>query len=74
MPIYSFFILKIKLDAYNAAAIALTAIMLAGIFQILFIVMRLGNTTLMSYTVISGFVSGVGVIIVLLQLYIIIKI
>ncbi len=49
--------------------------MLAGIFQILFRVIRLGKyITLMPYTVISGFMSGVGVIIVLLQLYIIIKI
>lgn len=50
-------------------AIAFTVIMLGGLFQILFGIMRLGKyITLMPYTVISGFMSGVGVIIILLQI------
>ena len=50
-------------------AIAFTVVMLGGIFQILFGVMRLGiYITLMPYTVISGFMSGVGIIIILLQI------
>ncbi|WP_008317128.1 SulP family inorganic anion transporter [Leptolyngbya sp. PCC 6406] len=50
-------------------AIAFTVVMLGGLLQILFGVMRLGQyITLMPYTVISGFMSGIGVIIVLLQL------
>ncbi len=50
-------------------AIAFTTIMLSGIFQIIFGVMRLGKyITLMPYTVISGFMSGIGVIIILLQI------
>ena len=49
--------------------LAFTAIFLGGLFQILFGVMRLGKyITLMPYTVISGFMSGVGVIIILLQI------
>jgi len=55
-------------DPENGAAIAFTVIMLGGIFQILFGIMRLGKyITLMPYTVISGFMSGIGVIIILLQ-------
>ncbi len=47
---------------------AFTAVMLSGLFQILFGVLRLGQfITLMPYTVISGFMSGIGVIIVVLQ-------
>ncbi len=50
-------------------ALAFTVVMLGGLFQILFGVMRLGQyITLMPYTVISGFMSGIGVIIILLQL------
>lgn len=50
-------------------AMAFTVVMLGGILQILFGVMRLGQyITLMPYTVISGFMSGIGVIIILLQL------
>ncbi|WP_096620211.1 SulP family inorganic anion transporter [Calothrix sp. NIES-3974] len=50
-------------------AMAFTVIMLGGLLQILFGVMRLGQyITLMSYTVISGFMSGIGVIIILLEL------
>ena len=50
-------------------AIAFTVVMLGGLFQILLGVMKLGQyITLMPYTVISGFMSGIGVIIVILQL------
>ncbi|NMG56979.1 SulP family inorganic anion transporter [Geitlerinema sp. P-1104] len=50
-------------------AIAFTIVMMAGAFQILFGVLRLGKyVTLMPYTVISGFMSGIGVIMVILQL------
>lgn len=49
-------------------AMAFTAVMLSGAFQIAFGLLRLGQfITLMPYTVISGFMSGIGVIIVALQ-------
>ncbi len=52
-----------------ALAIAFTVVMLGGLFQILLGLMKLGQyITLMPYTVISGFMSGIGVIIILLQL------
>jgi len=45
-----------------------TAVMLAGLFQIGFGVLRLGEyIRLVPYPVVSGFMSGIGVIIVLLQ-------
>ena len=50
-------------------AMAFTVVMLGGLFQILFGVFKLGKyITLMPYTVISGFMSGIGVIIILLQI------
>ena len=50
-------------------AMAFTVVMLGGMLQILLGLMRLGQyITLLPYTVISGFMSGIGVIIVLLQL------
>lgn len=53
----------------SGAAIAFTTVMLGGIFQILFGLMRLGKyITLMPYTVISGFMSGIGVIIILIEI------
>ena len=53
----------------SGIAMAFTAVMLGGVFQILFGMLRLGQfITLMPYTVISGFMSGIGVIIVALQL------
>ncbi|WP_019509067.1 SulP family inorganic anion transporter [Pleurocapsa sp. PCC 7319] len=55
-------------DSENGVAIAFTVIMLAGIFQILFGVMKLGKyITLMPYTVISGFMSGIGLIIIFIE-------
>ncbi|NES24020.1 MAG: SulP family inorganic anion transporter, partial [Symploca sp. SIO3E6] len=50
-------------------AMAFTVVMLGGLFQILFGLLRLGKyITLMPYTVISGFMSGIGVIIILIQI------
>ena len=50
-------------------AMAFTVVMLAGVFQIIFGVLKLGRyVTMMPYTVISGFMSGIGVILIILQL------
>ncbi len=50
-------------------AMAFSVVMLGGLLQIVFGLMHLGQyITLMPYTVISGFMSGIGVIIILLQL------
>ena len=50
-------------------AMAFTVVMLAGVFQIMFGVLKLGKyVTLMPYTVISGFMSGIGVILIILQI------
>jgi SulP family sulfate permease len=50
-------------------AIAFTVVMLAGMFQIFFGVIRIGRyINLVPFPVISGFMSGIGVIIILLQL------
>ena len=61
-----------KLIAENpeqGMVMAFTAVMLSGVFQILFGILRLGQfITLMPYTVVSGFMSGIGVIIVILQI------
>lgn len=53
----------------SGLALAFTVVILGGAFQILFGLLRLGEyITLMPYTVISGFMSGIGVIIFVLQL------
>ncbi|XLQ12102.1 MAG: SulP family inorganic anion transporter [cyanobacterium endosymbiont of Epithemia adnata isolate EadnSB Bon19] len=53
----------------NGLAMAFTVVMLAGIFQIIFGLLKLGKyVTLMPYTIISGFMSGVGIILIILQL------
>jgi SulP family sulfate permease len=53
----------------NGLAMAFTVVIIAGIFQILFGVLRLGKyITLMPYSVISGFMSGIGVILIILQI------
>jgi SulP family sulfate permease len=50
-------------------AMAFTVVMLAGLFQIAFGFLRLGRyITQMPYTVISGFMSGIGIILVVLQI------
>jgi SulP family sulfate permease len=56
-------------DPENGLAMAFTVVMLAGIFQIIFGFFKLGRyITLMPYTVISGFMSGIGFILVILQI------
>ena len=53
----------------TAVAMAFAAIVLGGIFQILFGFLRLGQfITLMPYAVISGFMSGIGAIILALEI------
>ncbi|WP_036480596.1 SulP family inorganic anion transporter [Myxosarcina sp. GI1] len=53
----------------NGLAMAFTVVMLAGVFQIIFGMLKLGRyVTLMPYTVISGFMSGIGVILIILQI------
>ena len=52
----------------NGIAMAFTVVMIAGIFQILLGALNLGKyITLMPYSVISGFMSGIGVILIILQ-------
>ncbi|MEB3278903.1 MAG: SulP family inorganic anion transporter [Lyngbya sp.] len=56
-------------DEQTGMAMAFTVVMLAGIFQFVFGVLKLGKyITLMPYTVISGFMSGIGIILIILQL------
>ena len=56
-------------DPANGMAMAFTVVILAGLFQILLGVLRLGKyVTLMPYTVVSGFMSGIGIILIILQL------
>ncbi|MEB3333117.1 MAG: SulP family inorganic anion transporter [Synechococcaceae cyanobacterium] len=53
----------------NGLAMAFTVVMLAGVFQIAFGLLKLGRyITQMPYTVISGFMSGIGIILVVLQI------
>ncbi|MBD2549215.1 SulP family inorganic anion transporter [Microcystis elabens FACHB-917] len=56
-------------DPENGLAMAFTVVMLAGVFQIIFGLLKLGRyITQMPYTVISGFMSGIGIILMVLQL------
>jgi SulP family sulfate permease len=56
-------------DPAQALAIAFTVVMLSGVFQILYGLFRLGRyITQMPYTVISGFMSGIGTILIILQI------
>ena len=53
----------------NGLAMAFTVVMMAGIIQIILGSLRLGKyVTLMPYTVVSGFMSGIGIILIILQL------
>jgi SulP family sulfate permease len=53
----------------NGMAMAFTVVVMAGFFQITFGLMRLGKyVTLMPYPVVSGFMSGIGVILIILQI------
>lgn len=50
-------------------AMAFTVVMIAGVFQITLGLLKLGKyITLMPYSVISGFMSGIGIILILLQI------
>ena len=56
-------------DPARGLAMGFTVVMLAGVFQILFGVLRLGKyITMLPYNVISGFMTGIGVILIFLQL------
>jgi SulP family sulfate permease len=53
----------------TGVAISFTVVMMAGAFQILLGTLKLGKyITLMPYSVISGFMSGIGIILIILQL------
>jgi len=53
----------------NGLAMAFTVVMMGGVFQIIFGLLGLGKyITLMPYTVISGFMSGIGWILIILQI------
>ncbi|MGY6529906.1 MAG: bicarbonate transporter BicA [Cyanobacterium sp.] len=50
-------------------AMGFTVVMMAGVFQILFGVLKLGKyITMLPYNVISGFMTGIGVILIFLQI------
>ena len=50
-------------------AMAFTVVVMAGLFQMFFGVMRLGKfVTMMPYSVVSGFMSGIGIILIILQI------
>ncbi len=50
-------------------AMAFTTVMLTGFFQVVFGALKLGRyVTMMPYTVISGFMSGIGFILIIIQL------
>ena len=50
-------------------AMAFTVVMMAGIFQIIIGALNLGRyVTLMPYNVVSGFMSGIGIILIILQI------
>ncbi|MEO1622898.1 MAG: SulP family inorganic anion transporter, partial [Cyanobacteria bacterium J06632_3] len=56
-------------DPENGMAMAFTVVMMAGIFQIIIGTLKLGKyVTLMPYNVVSGFMSGIGVILIILQI------
>jgi SulP family sulfate permease len=56
-------------DPGQGAALAFTVVVLGGLFQILFGILRIGKyIELVPHPVISGFMSGIGVIIILLQI------
>ena len=55
-------------DPAHGAALAFTVVMLGGLFQIAFGVLKLGKyIELVPHPVVSGFMTGIGVIIILLQ-------
>ena len=53
----------------NGLALAFSVVVLGGIFQILFGVLKLGKyISMVPYSVISGFMSGIGIIIIILEI------
>ncbi len=53
----------------HGMAMAFTVVMLAGVFQIIFGFLKLGRyITLMPYTVVSGFMSGIGILLMILEI------
>jgi SulP family sulfate permease len=55
-------------DHAQGVALAFTVVMLGGLFQIVFGILKLGKyIELVPHPVVSGFMSGIGVIIILLQ-------
>ena len=56
-------------DPVMGPALAFTVVMMGGLFQILFGVLKLGKyIALVPFPVVSGFMTGIGVIIIILQL------
>jgi sulfate permease, SulP family len=56
-------------DPAHGAALAFTVVIMGGLFQILFGLVKMGRyINLIPHPVVSGFMSGIGVIIILLQL------
>ncbi|MDH5711389.1 MAG: SulP family inorganic anion transporter [Gammaproteobacteria bacterium] len=56
-------------DPGRGAALAFTVVVMGGLFQILFGILRIGKyIELVPHPVVSGFMSGIGVIIILLQI------
>jgi SulP family sulfate permease len=59
----------VALDPVGGSAIAFTVVMMGGVFQILFGLLRIGRyINYVPQPVISGFMTGIGVIIIALQL------
>jgi len=59
----------IATEPEQGLAMAFTVVMIAGVFQIILGLLNLGKyISLMPYSVISGFMSGIGLILVILQL------
>ena len=56
-------------DPEHGLAMAFTVVIFAGVFQIILGALKLGKyITIMPYSVISGFMSGIGIVLVILQL------
>ena len=59
----------IALNPEDGLAMAFTVVVMAGLFQMAFGFMRLGKfVTMMPYSVVSGFMSGIGIILIILQI------
>ena len=57
-----------RLSGGELLPLVMTAVVLGGLFQILFGLLKLGRyITLVPYSVVSGFMSGIGIIILLIQ-------